>query len=246
MNRAWRILAIGGAAVLALAGTAAATAKDGGRHRTIVPRAVIAAVHADVTAIDAKGQTHRFTWDRGKVTAKSDASITIERRDGQRVTLATDEETRVRAKNGGLNVGDAAVAFSREGKAYLVLAFQGRVGPPPARLSVGPPKGSRWSEWRDPPIPHKLFNFPRAAVHVDWALIMADGKSLALAFDRGEVANKTGTSITLKRADGKSVTLAIDEKTKIRKDGVRVGDRAAAFSRNGTALIVLSRERTSK
>jgi hypothetical protein len=245
MNRSWNLSAACGVLVVMTAATASANANS--KQTSIVPRAVLGAVHADVTTIDARGQALKYRWDKGRLTARSDTSITIARRDGKSVTLELSETTRVRAKNGTLRVGDLVVAYSREGTVYLVLAFQTREGPPPPK-SAPPPI---WTidpavkdREREVSLKEKPLGFSRRFVHIDWALIMPDGKSFTLAYDRGEVSAKTVSSITLKRADGKSVTLAVGEKTRIQKDGVKVGDRAVVYSRDGTALNVISGEKT--
>jgi hypothetical protein len=248
MNRSWKILSGVCGVLVALMAVAAASAEVAAEHTRIVPRAVLGAVHADVTTIDVQGQTRKFSWDKGRVTAKSDTSITIARRDGKSVTLGLNEKTSLRAKNGTLNVGDLVIAYSREGAAYLVLAVQTREGPPPPR-STPPPKSTIdpavKDREREGPIHEKAVGFSRRLVHIDWALLMPDGKSFTLAYDRGVITAKTVSSITLKRADGKSVTLKVGEETKIHKeDGVKVGKRAVVYSRDGTALNVISGEKT--
>jgi hypothetical protein len=240
MNRAWKILIAACGVLVALTAAIAASANATSKQTSIVPRAVLGAVHADVTTIDAKGQVRKYTWDRGRLTARSDTSITIARRDGKSITLGLGQDTRVRAKNGTLRVGDLVVAYSRDGTAYLVLAIQTREGPPPPR-STDP---AVWERKSNGARLERSLDIPRRFVHVEWALIMPDGKSFALAYDRGEVSARTDSSITLKRADGKSVTLAVGEKTRISKDGVKVGERAVAFSRDGTALNVISGEKS--
>jgi Lumazine binding domain len=239
MNRAWKILTAACGVLVALIAATGASADAASRQTSIVPRAVLGAVHADVTTIDAKGQARKYSWDKGRVTAKSGASLTIARSDGKSVTLELGQETRIRAKNGTLRVGDLVVAYSRDGAAYLVLAFQTREGPPPPKSPAAPATEGKSNGAR-----LKSLGIPGRFVHVDWALIMPDGKSFTLAYDRGEVSARTDGSITLKRADGKSVTLAVGEKTRIQKDGVKVGERAVAFSRDGTALNVISGEKS--
>jgi hypothetical protein len=240
MNRAWKIFTAACGVLVALTAATGASANAASRQTSIVPRAVLGAVHADVTTIDTKGQARKYTWDKGRVTAKSGTSITIARRDGTSVTLELGQETRVRAKNGTLRVGDLVLAYSRDGAAYLVLAFQTREGPPPPKSPAAPAREGKSNGAR---LARSL-DIPRRVVHVDWALIMPDGKSFTLAYDRGEVSARTEGSITLERADGKSVTLAVGEKTRISKDGVKVGERAVAFSRDGTALNVISGEKS--
>ena len=242
MSRAWKIFATAGGVLAALPSADTASARVAVGQTGIVPRAVLGAVHADVSTIDAKGQTRKYTWDKGRVTAKSDTSITIARSDGKNVTLGLGGDTRVRAKNGRLNVGDLVVAYSREGRVYLVLAFQTREGPPPANKPASTAKSSRQTRV----LQENVVNVSGLYVHVDWGLIMLDGKSFALSYDRGVVTARAAGSITLRRADGKSVTLAVGEKTHFGKDGVEIGDRAVAYSRDGTALNVFSGEKTRR
>lgn len=82
-------------------------------------------VHADVDLIRADGSTDSYAYDRGEITAKTSSSITLKRKDGKSVTLAVDSSTLVReqgqaATPASLEVGKRALAFSREGKAFLV------------------------------------------------------------------------------------------------------------------------------
>lgn len=243
MNRSWKIFSAFYSVFVCLVAAAPASAGVAAEHTRIVPRGVLGAVHADVTTIDAKGQTRRYTWDKGRVTAKSETSITIARRDGKSVSLPLGREIRVHAKNGTVNVGDFVIAYSREGAAYLVLAFQTREGPPPITTTDPAVRDRRDREF---PLREQAFEFPRRFVHVDWALLLADGKAVAIAYDRGLVTAKTDSSITLKRPDGKSVTLKVGGGTKILKDGVKVGDQAIVLSRDGTALNVISGEKTRR
>ena len=81
----------------------------------------------------------------------------------------------------------------------------------------------------------------RRAVHVAWSLLMADGRMVSIAMDKGEVTAADPSAITLKRPDGPSVTLAVNGQTKIRVRGggsLQPGMRAMALSRGGTALAV--------
>jgi hypothetical protein len=83
------------------------------------------AVHATIDLIKADGSTDIITFDRGEITAKASSSITLKRKDGKSVTLATDSSTKVREKDtlvtlADLQVGDRAMFFSRDGTAFLI------------------------------------------------------------------------------------------------------------------------------
>jgi hypothetical protein len=226
MNAVWKSFAVLSAAFLSLAAVTVAQAKGPkGGH---APRAVLAAVHADVTVIDAKGGTKTLTWDKGTVKAKSDTSITLDRKDGKSVTLAVNAQTKTR---GTVEQGSPAVVFSSNNAATAILGAPDRANAPAA------PKSENDRKHGGSP-----FDVPRGAVHVAWALVLPDGKAVAIALDRGEVTAKSDTSITLKRPDGASVTLKIDANTKVRaKDNaVKVGDRAEAVSQAGTALAIVA------
>ena len=84
-------------------------------------------VHADVHLIKADGSTESYAYDRGQITAKTSSSITLKRKDGKSVTLAVDASTKVRQNGQGvtlasLEAGERALAFSRDGKAFLIRA----------------------------------------------------------------------------------------------------------------------------
>jgi hypothetical protein len=185
---------------------------------------VLAAVHADVTVVSAKGETRAFTWDKGTVSAKTDTSITLSRKDGKSATLKIDSSTKTR---GDVTQGKPAIVFSNKGTAVAILGHREQRTPSAAAKGPG----------RDGPLGRL-----RGAVHVGWALIMPDGTALSLALDRGEVTAANATSITLKRPDNVSVTLTINSDTKVRaKDGkIGVGDRAAVLSKGTTAQLILA------
>jgi hypothetical protein len=179
-------------------------------------RPLLAAVHADVTIVNAKGETRTVTWDRGTVSAKSATSITLARKDGKSVTLSIDSNTK---SHGDVEQGRPALVVSNNGKALAIRGARAGRAPSAARK-------------RDRDLP----------VHVGWALIMPDGSALSIAFDRGEVTDAGATTITLKRPDNVSVTLKIDSATKVHARGgkVNVGDRAGVFSQGGTAKQILA------
>jgi hypothetical protein len=210
---------------LAVLGLSVVTVAQADRGRGgNVPRPVLAAVHADVTIVNAKGETRSITWDKGTVSAKSDTSITLTRKDGKTATLKIDANTKTR---GEVEQGKPAVVFSKAGTATAILGYREKRSPSSAndRHRGGGP-----------------FGVPRGAVHVGWSLIMPDGKAVSLALDRGEVTAVSSSSITLKRPDNVSVTLKIDAKTKVHaKDGkINVGDKSGVVSQGGTALAILA------
>jgi hypothetical protein len=179
-------------------------------------------VHAEITQISAAGVVKEVVLDRGEVTASSPSSISLKRADGPTVTLAVTAATKVR---GTVVVGKRALVLSRDGTALVVRArhagLAGLVGLGHGRLAL------------------------RAGVHADIDLIKADGSTDSFAFDRGEIAGKTSSSLTLKRKDGKSVTLSVDTATKVRATGkavtlasLSVGQRAQVFSRGGAAFLI--------
>jgi Domain of unknown function (DUF5666) len=88
-------------------------------------------VHADIHLIKADGSADSFAYDRGEITAKTSSSFTLKRKDGKSVTLAVDASTKVREKGqaatlASLQVGARALAFSRDGKAFLIRATQAK------------------------------------------------------------------------------------------------------------------------
>jgi hypothetical protein len=213
-------------AVLGLAAAGIAQADRGHAGRAGLVRPLLAAVHADVTIVSAKGETTTRTWDKGTVSVKTATSITLSRKDGKSVTLSIDSSTKTR---GDVEQGKPALVVSNGGKALAILAHRGERSANAVR-DKGRGAGKAG-----------LLGL-RGAVHVGWALIMPDGSAMSLAFDRGEVTAASTSSITLKRADNVSVTLTIDSTTKVRaRDGkIDVGDRAAVFSQGGTAKAILA------
>lgn len=80
------------------------------------PRLARRVVHGDLI-VRGKDGFQNVTVDRGKLTAKSDDSITIARPDGVNVTLKLTGQTKVR---GELEVGKPTVAMSQDGTALRV------------------------------------------------------------------------------------------------------------------------------
>ena len=94
-------------------------------------KSLVRGVHTEVSLIKADGTTNSFVVDRGQVTAESDTSVTLKRKDGPTVTLGLNADTKVR---GDIQVDKGAVVFSRGGTAFAVLAprsAQAAPGTPP-------------------------------------------------------------------------------------------------------------------
>jgi hypothetical protein len=224
-RRSFGIAAIGIAAAL-LVGSAVAVAGPGKKGKGLVR-----GVHAEISLIKADGTTDAFVVDRGQVTAESATSVTLKRKDGISVTLGLNADTKVR---GDIQVDKGAVAFSRGGTAFAVLAPRGANA---ASLRLGDDKGKGLGQRMARLMASKgLFG----AVHADVKLIKADGSSAAFSFDRGEVTAASETSVTIERADGPSVTKSISADTKLRGK-LAVGGRAAVFSKGSAATAILAR-----
>jgi hypothetical protein len=185
-------------------------------------------VHEEISLIRANGTKDAFVVDRGEVTVESQSSFTLKRKDGVSVTLGLNADTKVR---GDIQVGKGAIALSRSGVAFRVLAPRApKVAP--LRLGGGRGIGARVAR-------AKLAQARFGAVHADVKLIKADGSADAFSFDRGEVTAASSTSVTLKRADGPSVTKSISADTKLRGK-LAVGGRAAVLSRGSAAFVILA------
>lgn len=178
---------------------------------------LVRGVHAEISLIKANGATDAFVVDRGEVTAETQTSFSLERKDGASVTLQLGADSKVR---GDIQVGKGAVAFSRGGTAFLVLAPRAKAAP--VRFGHGKGPGD---------IERFRARGLRGVVHADVKVIRADASQDAFSFDRGEVTAASSSSVTVKRADGPSVT----------KSGkLAVGGRAAVFSRGSAAFTILA------
>jgi hypothetical protein len=222
-NRAFGIAAVGISAAL-LIGSAVAVAGPG------KGKSLVRGVHAEISLIKADGTTNSFFVDRGQVTAESDSSVTLKRKDGPSVTLVLNADTKVR---GDIQVDKGAVVFSRGGTAFAVLAPRAAKAAS-LRLGDGNGKGLGQRLAR-----LKAKKGLMGAVHADVKLIKADGSSNAFSFDRGQVTAASDTSVTLKRADGPSVTKSISAATKLRGK-LAVGGKAAVFSTGSAATAILA------
>jgi hypothetical protein len=83
------------------------------------------AIHADISLSMKDSSTKSETMDRGKVTAISSSSITIERLDGKSLTFSLDGKTVAREKDqdesiDNVKVGDRLMVFATNGYAFLL------------------------------------------------------------------------------------------------------------------------------
>ena len=219
-NRAFGIAAVGISAAL-LIGSAVAVAGPG------KGKSLVRGVHAEISLVKADGTTNSFVVDRGQVTAESDSSVTLKRKDGPIVTLARNADTNVR---GDIEVDRRRRLLARR-HGIAVLAPRAAT----ASLRLGDGNGKASGSACDCSRP----GGPLGAVHADVKLIKADGSSNAFSFDRGQVTAASDTSVTVKRADGPSVTKSISADTKVRGK-LAVGGKAAVFSKAGAATAILA------
>lgn len=221
-TRAFTIGVVGVTAAL-LVGSAVAVAGPGKKGKGLVR-----GVHTEISLIKADGTTDAFVVDRGKVTAESASSVTLERKDGKSVSLGLNAETKIR---GDIQVDKGAIVLSRGGTAFAVLAPRGEKAAP-LRLGGGEGLGQRMQRGK---MKKGLFG----AVHADVKLIKADGSTDAFSFDRGDVTAASDASVTIKRADGPSVTKSISADTKLRGK-LAVNGKAAVLSKGSSAFAILA------
>lgn len=226
-KRGYRVaLVAAGALILAGGAVAVADAAHGGKGKTKVVKKHVAkriersGVHADVSLTRADGTTDAFAVDRGKVTASSSTSVTLQRADGKSVTIGLTSTTKAR---GMIALNKPLLVFSRNGVAFRVLG-------PGARLA--PQVAGAVNQQKSP------------VVHIQASFIRADGSTHTVSLDRGQVTASSTTSLTIKRADGQSVTFTLGSSVKINGHLV-VGGRAAVITRDGAVVRVLARGATA-
>jgi len=212
-----------GVAAALLVGSAVAVAGPGKK-----PAKLVRGVHTEISLIKADGTKDAFVVDRGQVTAETQTSVTLSRKDGQSVTLGLNGDTKVR---GDIQVGKGAIVFSRGGTAFAVLAPRGGQA---LRLGGGLPVNKGLAALRGAKLKGLMH-----AVHADVEVTKADGSIVSRSFDRGQVTAASETSVTVKRADGPSVTKSISADTKVRGK-LAVGGRALIVSQGATALKILA------
>lgn len=78
-------------------------------------------IHGEILVKDGDGYS-TVIFDRGRVTSASSGSITLERPDGQSVTVSTDDATVYRGISGfdEVRTGDPALVVTKGGRATLV------------------------------------------------------------------------------------------------------------------------------
>jgi len=220
-KRGYRVLAVSAAALLVAGGAVAvADAAHGGKGKAkakaqVAKKLVRSGVHADISLISADGSTDAFAVDRGKVTASSATSLTLQRADGKSVTFSVSSTTVARRM---VTVGRPALVFSRSGAAFRILAA-GPVTMAPVKQAVA---------GKSP------------VVHLEAKFVRADGSTGSATLDRGQVTASSSTSLTIKRDDGKSVTFTIGSGAIVRGH-LAVGGKALVVSRNGAVVRVLAR-----
>ncbi len=221
-----RITLISSAVLALAAGTALA---DGSAP---VKGPFFGTVHA-VGAITYKdGSQQTWNWDRGRITALSDSSITLTRRDKVEVSFTITSSTVVR--NDGatyslsdLKVGLVATVISQEGNAVIVRNIRGDGGPSGADQSAieGP-----------------------AAKSVTGTVdaLYVDGSTQSFEYDRGRITSVGDGQLTIVRADRQTVSFTYDDSTLVRErggqvgsvDDLKVGEGAMFFSQNGALKLV--------
>jgi len=189
------------------------------------------AVHAAGSIVYKDGSSQSYNWDRGKITALSSSSISIERRDKVALTFAIDASTLVRNDHASYTLADLkaglrATIVSQNGTAVVIRHIRGD----------GAPSGNDPSQVQLP---------LSKSVYGDGTVLFADGTSQAVHYDRGQITAKDASSLTIKRPDGKSVTLTYDAQTLVREEGevysvdkLEVGERAMFFSESGKAVLI--------
>jgi hypothetical protein len=110
----------------------------GGADQSAIDGPAARSVTGTIDALYVDGSTQSFVYDRGRITAIGDGSLTIKRADMQSVTFTYDHSTLVKGPKGevesvsDLKVGEGAMFFSQSGALKLVrhLVQPKRVHPP--------------------------------------------------------------------------------------------------------------------
>lgn len=214
------------AAILALA-AGSALAADGAK----VKGPFFGTVHATGNVSYRSGEQKSWTWDRGRITALSDSQITLIRRDKAHVSFAITPGTAVRNDGASyaladLHAGLVATVISQDGNAVVVRRIRGEGAPSGADQSAfdGPARGS-----------------VTGTIDVQYY----DGTHKSFEYDRGRIAAKTDSEITVKRPDGKTVTFSYDASLLVRDkgavegaDALEAGEGAMFFSQDGKLVLV--------
>jgi hypothetical protein len=189
-------------------------------------------VHAVGTLADKSGNPISVTWDRGRITALSDTSITLTRRDKAQVSLAITSGTTVRNDGATYNLSDlktglVATVVSQDGNAVVIRNIRGDGAPSGADQSV--------------------FEGPAAkAITGSVDAQSYDGTHQQFDYNRGRIQSIGNGQLTVMRADRQSVTLGYDSNTLVRErggkigsvDDLKVGEAAMFFSQGGMLKLV--------
>jgi hypothetical protein len=192
------------------------------------------AVHAVGTITYANGGQKTWSWDRGRIAALSDTSITLFRRDGKRVTFAITPLTLLRNTGATYRLDDlmkaglTATVVSQDGNALIIRNLRG----------AGAPFGADQSVIEGP---------AKASVTGSIAALDAGGASETFQYDRGRVTALSGGSVTIVRQDKQSLTFSYDPRVPVWAGGrledasaLHVGQGGLFFSQDGKLAVVHS------
>lgn len=167
-RRARPVVTLGIAAALTVGGVALAQGESGGGSeaghsapsggkRMPPPMMLGAPGGKDLTYaqlhVQHNGEAEVIRMDQGEVTAVDDSSITLKENDGNEVTIAVDEDTRVLAGPGSrtdvsdLEIGQEVTVCGPEGKAAKAIM----VPPKRGELPQGLPGGRKGGQLPPPP-----------------------------------------------------------------------------------------------
>ncbi|MGE5281131.1 MAG: hypothetical protein ACM3N0_02210 [Chloroflexota bacterium] len=96
--------------------------------------------------VQRNGEAQVIRLDRGKITAVSGTSITVEENDGSEVTIAVDEDTKVLAGPRQ----DKSVSDLETGRQVVVCGPEGGTA---KAIMLPPPKGGKHGRHLPPPLP---------------------------------------------------------------------------------------------
>jgi hypothetical protein len=189
------------------------------------------AVHAVGSLSDKSGNPISVTWDRGRISSLSDTSITLTRRDKEKVTFAITADTAVRNDGATYHLSDlktglAATVVSQGGNAMVIRNIRGE----------GAPSGADQSTFEGPAA---------KAITGSVAATYFDGTSQTYDYNRGRIQSLGNGQLTIMRADHQSVSFTYDATTLVREDGtlgtvddLEVGEGAMFFSQGGLLKLV--------
>jgi hypothetical protein len=188
-------------------------------------------VHAVGTVTYKDGTEKSWTWDRGRVTALSTSSLTLTRRDKERVSFAITASTLVRNDGGtyaldDLKVGQAATVISQSGNAVIVRHIRGE----------GAPSGAEQSAIDGP---------AKASVTGTVDALYKDGSTQSFDYNRGRITALSDGSLTVTRQDKKALTFSVDSTVPVWQKGklgnsslLAVGQGGMFFSQDGKLAVV--------